>query len=95
MIPVDFPQRNALFTRPDDMTDEECGDLPVWRGGLRRLHTDEPPIPALVSMWQPSKEDIEAIVAGKPIVLTIVTMGRPPVSLSTESPFEQPNLQFC
>jgi hypothetical protein len=34
-------------------------------------------------MWQPSKEDIEAIVAGRPVILQIHSNGLPPVALFT------------
>lgn len=86
MIPVDFPERNFVFTKPKGWTDEQCSDLPVWRG---QVPIDEVGNTAetIISCWQPSKEDIEAIVAGKPIFLYVTGSGQPPVSLSTDCPF--------
>lgn len=89
MLPISFPQQNFVYTKPEGWTDEQCGDLGVWKGNVpiddngNTAHT-------IISCWQPSKEDIEAIVAGKPIFLFITAPGQPPVSLSTENPFTQP-----
>lgn len=82
MLPTDFPQANFTFTKPQGFTDEECSDLRVFKG------TDPTNVPVIISAWQPSKEDIEAINAGKPIYLQIVGYGMPPVALYTENPFE-------
>lgn len=88
MLPVTFPESNFVYTKPAGWTDEQCSDLPVWKG--------EAPIdeagtkaPMIISKWQPSKEDIEAINRGEGIYLSITGNGMPPVSLFTESPFVQ------
>ncbi len=86
MLAIDFPQRNFIYHKPEGWTDEQCSDLSVWKG--------EAPIddkgntaPVIISVWQPSKEDMEAIAAGKPIYLFITSNVQPPVSLATENPF--------
>lgn len=83
MMPIDFKEANFTFIKPSNMTDEECGDLRVFKGKYEQDGT-----PVIISKWQPSKEDIEAINRGEGIYLSIVGHGMPPVSLFTENPFE-------
>ena len=47
---VDFPERNKLLGKPENMTDEECGTLPVFCDGEQ-----------CISKWVFDKEDIEHI----------------------------------
>jgi len=86
MLPVDFPQKNFTFTKPADMTNEECGSLDVWKGD------DAAGTPLIYSFWQFNKEELDAIKAGEitGVWLGIVGRGMPPVSLQTENPFAQP-----
>lgn len=81
MIPIDFPGKNFTFTKPTDMTDEQCSSLPVYKGNT----IDG--MPVIISAWKPNYEDIQAINRGEPIYLTIIGHGMPPVSLDTENPF--------
>ena len=76
MKAINFPEQNTTFTKPHNMTDEECGSLSTYRGeGV------------IISCWQPEPEDIEAIKAGKPVWLVVVGSGQPPVCLTTDHPF--------
>jgi hypothetical protein len=70
MQPIDFPEANRTFTRPEGMTDEECGPLRVCDTGE-----------ALQSVWQPDEADRAALAAGAPVVLSIFGRGHPVVSL--------------
>lgn len=81
MTPVNFPQANRVFTKPEGWTDEQCGDLHVWAGEVEGVG------PVNISAWQPSEKDIEAINAGKPVFLSVCGQGLPPVSVFTENPF--------
>lgn len=81
MLPADFPEANFTYTKPEGMTDEECMDLRVFKGS----YSDG--TPAIISVWRPSKEDIDAINEGKPIYLSITSHIMPPVCLFTENPF--------
>ena len=83
MLPATFPEVNFTFTKPEGWTDDQCGDLAVYKG----QYNDG--MPCIVSKWQPSKEDIEAINRGEGIYLSICSTGMPPVSLFTENPFIQ------
>jgi len=56
MIPIDFKEANFTFTKPANMTDEQCSDLRVWKGDAP--HDDKGnTFPAIISCWQLSKED--------------------------------------
>jgi len=81
MIPVDFPNRNFVYTKPANMTDEQCSDLPVFKG------ESSDGFPVIISCWRFSKEDMEEIQRTGCIYLSITGHGMPPVSLFTESPF--------
>jgi len=77
MIPVDFPGCNKVFTRPANMTDEQCGSLYCM------VAVTEDGIPLTRQAWQPNKEDIEAINAGRPIFIDLLTHHIPPVAVFT------------
>jgi hypothetical protein len=81
MLPADFPERNFVFTKPSGMTDEQCSDLPVWKGN------DRDGFPIIVSKWKLSKEDLEEINRTGEIWLSLTGNGMPPVSVFTEYPF--------
>lgn len=83
MLPIQFDQANFTFTKPQSMTDEQCGDLPVCKT------RDSSGFPVIVSCWRFNKEDLEEIQRTGVIYLTITGVGMPPVSLQTENPFNQ------
>lgn len=86
MMAVEFPGMNAVFRKPSDMSDEQCGSLRALVG------TDDEGFPFVMSVWQPSKEDIDAINAGSPICLKILGHTQPPVCLFTVDGGGQPNV---
>lgn len=88
MLPADLPERNTIFTKPEGMTDEQCSDLPVWRGEAP-LDEQGNTVPVIISCWKFNKEDLEEIQRTGCIWLSITGHGMPPVSLFTENPFVQ------
>lgn len=82
MLPTTFKESNFTFTKPKGMTDEQCMDLPVFKG----IDTDGNPV--IISCWKFSKEDLEEILKTGQIYLQIAGHGMPPVRLFTESPFQ-------
>lgn len=76
MIPVDFKERNKVFVKPEGWKDEECGDCYAY------VHEDDER-PFIITAWQPSKEDIEAINSGRPVFLQLCQGILPPHSLFT------------
>lgn len=83
MLPTSFEESNFTFTKPSSMTDEECADLPVFKGH------DADGYPVIISCWKFSKEDLEEIERSGCIYLQIIGNGMPPVSLYTENPFNK------
>jgi hypothetical protein len=86
MIAIDFPERNHVYGKPESMTDEECYDLPVWRGPAS-IEASGNTVPVIISKWQLSKEDIEEILKTGIIWLKITGGLQPPVELSADYPF--------
>ena len=86
MLPVDFEQRNFVYTKPKDMTDEQCSDLCVYKG-LVQIDEEGNTAPTIISCWKLSKEDLEEVAKTGTIWLSITGNGMPPVSLFTENPF--------
>lgn len=74
MKPVDFDESNIVLGPPESMTEEECGNLPVFTDG--RL---------CVSRWKLSPEELETIQRTGSVWLAIVSGStQPPVWLSVE-----------
>lgn len=86
MLPISFPQQNIVFTKPAGMSDDQCGDLCVWKGNVS-IDEAGNTMPALISCWKLSKEDLEEIQKTGTIWLSITGEVMPPVSLFTETPF--------
>ncbi len=85
MNPVTFPESNFRYTRPSNMTHEECGDLDVWKG------KDDNDYPRIVSKWMPSEEELKKLNAGEGIYLDMMAITQCPVSLIVGSPFTPQN----
>lgn len=83
MIPVSFPESNAVLGKPLDMTDEECSPLAVWKG------KDAQGFNVIISCWKFNKEDLEEIQKTGQIWLWTYGTLAPPVALTTEHPFKQ------
>ncbi len=77
MIPVSFPEANIILSKPASMPDEQCMQIVGYRG------IDEDGHPYILTMWQPNKEDIEAIQSGRPVFLKLVGESMQPACLFT------------
>jgi len=72
MNPIDFPESNKNLLKPDGMTDEECGSLPVLTDGKICL-----------SLWQPSwRERLSILFFGRVWLYVWSGQTQPPVSLA-------------
>jgi len=68
MKPIKFKESNVTLSKPDDMTDKECGPLPVFRK-----------INEITSCWKMSlKERISAVLFGK-IWIHVYSRTHPPI----------------
>lgn len=76
MRTIDFTEKNHTFVKPDSMTDEECTPIETYVGIIdNKMYIN--------TVWQPNYDDIKAINAGRPVVLSIFTTRMIPVSLFT------------
>lgn len=68
------------------MTDEQCYSITAYRGkGVDGLTF-------VLTQWMPNKEDLEAINAGRPILLKVLGAIPPPVSLFTTNENGEANI---
>lgn len=71
-----FPEVNRALGKPANMSDAECGTLPVYTDGRM-----------CVSCWLPNEQEREAIAAGLPVWLGVHSgHSQPPVFVSTVKP---------
>lgn len=81
MKPTSFDAQNFTFTKPEGWTDDQCKDLPVFRG-----YTPEG-LEVIISKWALEPSEIEEINRTGAIYLWIHAAFQPPVQLQTENPF--------
>lgn len=89
MQPVKFKQQNLVYTKPEGWTDQECTDLPTYRGVDGNGH------PVVISKWKLDDREIDEINKTRSLYLCVCTHVLPPVSIHVDSPFttdaEQPS----
>jgi hypothetical protein len=83
MSPVNFNEANINMKAPEGWTDDDCGALPVCHV---RVNINGKIVNGFVSCWQPTEQDMQDIAAGKPVYLTVLAEGQPPVNLTTVNP---------
>lgn len=72
MEPINFPQANRNLLKPEGMTAEECGSLPVCTDGQ-----------ICVSAWKPSlRERLSILMFGRVWLWVYSGHTQPPVSLA-------------
>lgn len=78
MESINFKGSNIILNKPNGMTEEECGSLPVFRG-----HEE------CMSCWELSDEDMEALKKDPKIWVWVYAGGatQPPIALSATNPF--------
>jgi hypothetical protein len=87
MLPVNFQGSNLDLNKPPEMTDEECAAVRAFKGTVpERAYLaieDGTEYPFILTAWMPSKEDLEALNAGRPLWLRVLSFKHPPVVLFT------------
>lgn len=73
------PSNNAVLGAPAGWDQKEipCGALPITR-------TECQGVPAVVSFWRPTSEELAALNAGGSVALWVMGHTMPPVSLGVE-----------
>lgn len=70
MWSAQFKEANSTLRKPAGMSEEECGDLPVWTDGK-----------LCVSLWRPSlRERLSVLLFGR-VWLFVLGYTQPPVTL--------------
>lgn len=77
MMPIDFPGANLTLTKPENMTDEQCMSIKAYQD------IDQDGFAFILTLWQPSKDDIDAINAGQPICVKVMSAGFAPMAIFT------------
>lgn len=72
----EFPEQNFKFIRPAGMTEEECGDLPVYMDGQE-----------IVSCWELSGEELDEVKRTGCVWLMVFGQITPPVCVLGVTPF--------
>lgn len=85
MKPKKMPESNRIYTKPEGWDEGSCLDLHVYQGQDTDGH------PVIISEWELSDEEVLQVLQTRSIYLTINTHIQPPVLLSIESPFENPD----
>jgi hypothetical protein len=77
MTPTAHPLCNDVLRKPEGMTDEQCGDLPIRREDGY-----------VWSFWKPEAEELLALNNGGSVALAIMGATHPPVSVQATHPHE-------
>mgnify|MGYP000967480235 CR=1 FL=1 len=72
MRPIHFEEANTVFDKPTGVSDEECLPISAYVGD-NHINT----------VWMPSKEDLQALNEGRPIVVCVMGGVLPPLALFT------------
>ncbi len=71
MKPLEFEQQSAILAKPNNMTDEECGSLPIYSDGVY-----------CVSLWRMSwRERLSSLFFGRAWLLVYSGKTQPPINL--------------
>lgn len=77
MHPIDFEGTNIELVKPVEMTDEQCMAVRAYKG------VDVNQFPFILTAWMPNKEDLDAMNAGRPLMVKMLGELTPPISLWT------------
>ncbi len=92
MLAVEF-EGSREIGKPPSMTDEECSGLQIYQAYTDKLVDPpgfalagvqkDPPYPFTLTHWKPSKEDLEAMNAGRGIWVHFLTHTVHPMAVFT------------
>lgn len=78
MKPIAFPEQTKILNKPESMTEEECGAMPVWNGDKQTC----------ISCWRGGLRDrLTFLFTGKMYAGVLSGQTQPPIWLSPQSPF--------
>lgn len=83
MTPETFAEVNMNMKAPEGWKDDDCGALPVCHV---TVDINGQKVNGFVSCWRPNEKEMQDIAEGKPVFLTVLSGGMPPVNLQTVNP---------
>jgi len=81
MEATSFPEVNSVLSPPSSMTEDECRSLSVCRC------KDSAGSDVVISAWKLVADEVEQVLRGEPLYLTVMGTSMPPVILSFKRPF--------
>ncbi len=81
MTPVNFSGANKMFKAPPDFEESQVKTIPAFIGSVKGGSCDGQHV--TVVCWQPTAEEIAAMLQGEPIFLTWFGLGLVPHMLTT------------
>lgn len=81
MSPAEFPEANCRYGPPPDLAETQCGTVLAYRGQVERGSVEDAPL--VVVAWKPDALDLQRIIAGQPVFLSVIG-GLPPHFLTTD-----------
>ncbi len=86
MIPEKFPEANVNMQKPEGWSSEDCADsLPAWHGTQKTPSGSQ--YPCFISYWKPDADELQDLINGGGVYLSIISSKLPPAALFTKSPF--------
>lgn len=80
MIPVAFPEANSTFGPPEGVAESQVATVPAFTGEVKGGSMDGAPL--VVTAWQPTAEELEELIQGGKLYLTVLG-GLPPHCITT------------
>jgi hypothetical protein len=77
--PVQFPEANGTLGKPQGMSDEECGPLPVYRDGQQ-----------CISCWRFTPEEMEVLLQTHCVFVGVLSgQSQPPIWVKGAAPVKE------
>lgn len=70
MTPIKFPECNKVYGPPPDLEESQCFSIPAYEGEVIGGSVDG--VKQVIVAWLPTDEDVDRIVAGEPIFLSMM-----------------------
>lgn len=80
MKPVQFEQANHNLNKPDSMTAEQCGSLPVYHG-------EADGFPVFISCFELDEAELLDVMQTRKIWVHVYAAAHPPIALDVKDPW--------
>jgi hypothetical protein len=71
MTPTPFPEQNAIYGPPPDLEESQCRSIFAWHGQAMRGSCEGAKL--IVVAWKPDERELEALIAGRPVFLSMLS----------------------